>query len=178
MKKLLIAAAAIATVAGVAAPAAAQWAPQYASGYNNSGYNNGYNQGYNGSYNQGYNRYGNGSALENRIGQIRQDIRHLERRGALSRWEGRSLEMQARNLQLRVRQMAFNGVDPRERFVIDRQISRLEWQVRREANDRNDQYGNRGYGDNAYGNGYTSYDRDHDGRDDRFEDDHGNRHDD
>ena len=51
-------------------------------------------------------------------------------------------------------------------------IARLEQQVQYSA--RNGRYNN-GYGYNGYNNGY--YDRDRDDRDDRYEDDHGYRHD-
>jgi hypothetical protein len=49
---------------------------------------------------------------------------------------------------------------------IEYRIARLEQHVRREVRD-----------DNRWGNRGNGYDRDRDGRDDRYEDDRGTRHD-
>ena len=77
--------------------------------------------------------------------------------------------------------MAWNGVNWNERRDVEMRLAGLERRVQQEARDWNGRYGNRngynsGYGyNNAYG--YNAYDRDRDGRDDRYEDDRGTRHD-
>ena len=157
MVKFSIPAAILASTLAAAAPAAAQWAPQ----------GNAY----------GYNNYGQGRRLEARVMQLRREIQQLDRRGILGNREARRLDAEARNLEMRVRQLSYNGVDPRERYAVERRIQQLEQQIRREATD-----GNRRPG---YGNGRdrdrdgvndrydNRIDRDRDGRDDRYEDDRG-----
>ena len=179
MRKFIISAALLASTVAVAAPAAAQWAPPQPQGYA---------YGYQGNY-------GQTRRLEVRIQQIRHQIRQLDRRNILSNREANRLEAEARSLQYRVRQLGYNGLNQRERYDIERRIARLEWNVRREANDGDRRfgqngygqngyngYGQNGYGQNAYGqngyNGYNQYDRDRDGRDDRYEDDRGRDNDD
>ena len=174
MRKYIISAALLASTVAIAAPASAQWAQPQPQGYA---------YGYQGNY-------GQTRRLEVRIQQIRQQIRHLDRRNILSNREAHRLEAEARSLQYRVRQLGYNGLNQRERYDIERRIARLEWNVRREANDGDRRfsqngygyngYGQNGYGQNAYGqngyngyNGYNQYDHDRDGRDDRYEDDRG-----
>lgn len=173
MRKFLISAALLGTTVAFAAPAAAQWAPPQPQGYAYGYHNN----------------YGQVRRLEVRIQQVRQQIRRLDRRNMLSNREARRLEGEARSLQYQVRQMGYNGLNQRERYVIERRIARLERHVWREAND-----GNRRYGQNQYGYGYNGtndydrdgvndrydrrIDRDRDGRDDRREDDGGRDSDD
>ena len=41
--------------------------------------------------------------------------------------------MKRASSQQRVRQLGYNGIDPRERFNIEQRIDRLEQQIRREA---------------------------------------------
>jgi hypothetical protein len=162
MRKFLITAAALASTIAVAAPAAAQW--QQPNGY---------------AY--GYNNRGQARRLEVRVMQLRREIAQLDRRNLLSNREARRLDAEARNLEYRVRQLSYNGIDPRERFYIERQISRLEQQIRREASDGDRRFGDRRYDNDRYGNdgryGGNVYDRDRDGRDDRYEDDRGREHD-
>ena len=172
MRKYIISAALLASTVAIAAPASAQWAQPQPQGYA---------YGYQGNY-------GQTRRLEVRIQQIRQQIRHLDRRNILSNREAHRLEAEARSLQYRVRQLGYNGLNQRERYDIERRIARLEWNVRREANDGDRRfsqngyngYGQNGYGQNAYGqngyngyNSYNQYDHDRDGRDDRYEDDRG-----
>ena len=154
MRKFLISAALLGSTIAVAAPAAAQWAQPAPQGYA---------YGYQG--NQGQVR-----RLEVRVAHLRQQIRQLDRRNILSDREARRLENEARNVQHRVRQLGYNGLNRRERYEIERQIARLEQRIRYEARD-----GNRYAGNN---NGNYGYDRDRDGRDDRYEDDRGRDHDD
>ena len=168
MRKFLISTALVASTLAVAAPAAAQWAPPVPQGY---------------AY--GYNNNGQVRRLEVRVQQIRREIQQLDRRNILSNREARRLDSEARNLQMRVRQLGYNGLNSRERYEIERQITRLEYRIRREANDGNrygyddyNGYGNNGYGNNQYGyNQNSQWDRDRDGRDDRYEDDRGREHD-
>lgn len=143
MAKFLITAAVLASTIAVSAPAAAQWQPQ----------GNAY----------GYDNRGQARRLEVRVMQLRREIAQLDRRNILSNREARRLEAEARDLQQRVRQQSFNGLSQRERFNIEQRIARLEQQIRRQASD-----GNRRYNDGA-----NRYDRDRDGRDDRYEDDRG-----
>ena len=155
MKNFLIAAATLATAVSAATPAAAQWYPQQPQQ----------------QYGYGYNNYGNGSRLEQRVQMIRREVRDLDRHNRLSNREARQLDREAQFLQQRIQRLAYGGVNPNERYYVERQIAQLESRVRREAMDGNDYYGqNRAYGYNSYGNngynGYGSNDRDHDGRDD------------
>lgn len=145
MRKYLIPAAIIASTLAAAAPAAAQWQPQ----------GNAY----------GYENRGQGRRLEVRIMQLRREIAQLDRRNIISNREARRLDAEARNLEMQFRQMSYNGIDRRERYVLMQRIDRLEQNIRRQATD-----GNRRGNDRYDSNGY---DRDRDGRDDRYEDDRG-----
>jgi len=147
MRKFLISAAIAASTVAVASPAAAQYYPQQ--------------QGY------GYqNNRGQVQRLQVRIDQIRRQIAQLDRRNILSNREARRLGGEASDLQRRVRALGYNGLNSRERYDIERRIAVLEARVQRDASD-----GNR------WGSNDRRYDRDRDGRDDRYEDDRGTRHD-
>jgi TolA-binding protein len=157
MRKFLISMAVATSALAVAAPASAQYAqPQ---GYGQQGY--GYN-----------NNYGQVRVLQARINQIQRQIDQLDRRNILSDREAKRLRNESRDLERRLRGVGRNGLNFRERQNIEVRIARLELQVRREASDGN---GRRGGYNNGYGQ--NGYDRDRDGRDDRYEDDHGTRHD-
>ena len=167
MRKFLIPAVVALSALAAASPAAAQYYPGQPYPGQGAPYGNAY--GY-------HNNQGRG--LEVRLQRIRNDIRQLDRRNVISNREARSLDNEARNLQLRVRQIAWNGINPREGIEVERRINRLQDRIRREANDRNGRAGAYGYNQpyGAYGyNGYS--DRDRDGRNDRYEDDQGYRHD-
>lgn len=154
MRKVLITLAVAASAVVVATPASAQYGPQpqgNAYGYNNN--------------------YGQVRSLQVRINQIQRQIEQLDRRNILSNREARRLRDESRSLERRLRDVGRNGLNFRERQNIEVRIARLELQVRREATDGNGRRG--GYN----GNGQNAYDRDRDGRDDRYEDDHGTRHD-
>lgn len=169
MRKFLIGTALLVSTVAATAPAAAQWVPPQPQGY---------------AY--GYNNYGQGRRLEARVTRLRQEIRQLDRRNILSQREAYRLDAEARQLQYRIRQVSYNGINGRERYAIERQLARLEQRIRYEARDGNNRY--------AYGNGYNGYrdydrdgvndrydsriDRDRDGRDDRWEDDQGRDRDD
>ena len=145
MRKYLIPAAILVSTIAVSAPAAAQWQQPNGNAY-------------------GYNNRGQARRLEVRVMQLRREIAQLDRRNILSNREARRLDAEARDLEMRVRQLSYNGIDGRERYNIEQRIARLEQHIRRQATD-----GNRrpGY------NGDNRYDRDRDGRDDRYEDDRG-----
>jgi hypothetical protein len=151
MRITLISLAAAASALAVATPAAAQYVPQP--------------QGY--AY--GLNNYGQARALQVRIDNIQRQIAQLDRRNILSDREARRLNQDARQLERRLRVVGRNGLHPTERYQIERGLAQLERRLWRDARD-----GNR------WGNGYQqagAYDRDRDGRDDRYEDDRGTRHD-
>ena len=176
MRKFLIPLAVAASAVAIATPASAQYFPQP------QGYGYGQPQGYGYGYN---NNYGQVRLLQVRINQIQRQIDRLDRRNILSNREARRLRDESRNLERRLAQVSRYGLDPRERQYIEIRIARLEMNVRRQANDGNrwGQNGYYGYGQNGYNgyNGYNNqyaYDRDRDGRDDRYEDDQGRDHDD
>jgi hypothetical protein len=155
MRKFLISAAVLASTFAVATPAAAQWAPPQPQGYA-YGYNN---------------NYGQVRRLDQRVQQIRVQIRQLDHRRILSNREARRLENEASSLQRRIRAVGRNGLNQREYYDVERRLANLERRVYREAND-----GNR-YRGQYPGQDGRFYDRDRDGRDDRYEDDRGYRHD-
>ena len=152
MRKFLVSAALLASTVAVAAPAAAQWAPPVPQGYA---------YGYQGNY-------GQVRRLEARVDHIRRQIRQLDRRNILSNREANRLGDEARDLDRRINALARNGFNSRDRYEVERRIARLEQRIRREATD-----GNRRLG--QYGS--SNYDRDRDGRIDRYEDDRGRDHD-
>lgn len=151
MRKFFIPAALLASTIAVAAPAAAQWAPPVPQGYAYGYHDN----------------YGQMRRLQVRIDQLQRQIMHLDRRNILTNSEARKLRSSARELEIRIRRAGHNGISPRERMDIERRLSNLEYRIERDARD-----GNR-YGRNNYG----WSDRDRDGRNDRWEDDRGRRHD-
>lgn len=160
MKKFLIAAATLATAVSAAAPAAAQYYQQspygspYAYGQNNYGYS-----------------YGNGSRVQQQINQLRRQIRQLDLQNTIGHREAMRLDWEAQSLQQRARQFGYNGIDPRETRYLEQRVASLEYQVQRVVSSHG--YGSNRYGYNGYGynqNG-SRFDRDHDGRDDRYEND-------
>ena len=78
-----------------------------------------------------------GRGLQVRVDRVREQIRRLEARRALSFREGRSLEFQAMNLQRRIERASGNGIQPGEARRLENQIRQLEYRVQREATDRN-----------------------------------------
>ena len=149
MRIVLITLAAAASALAVATPASAQYFPQAQP--------QGYAYGHQGNW-------GQARALRVRIDNIQRQIERLDRRNILSDREARRLRQDARELEHRLRVARQNGLHPAERYQIERRLARLEQRLWRDARD-----GNR------YGNGYQqhAYDRDRDGRDDRYEDDRG-----
>ena len=163
MRKVLISLAAAGSALAFATPAAAQYFPQpqpYGYGAQPYGY--------------GQNNYGQVRSLQVRINQIQRQIEQLRARRMISRNEANGLRSESRELERRLYGASRNGLNFREVQAVEYRIARLEQHVRREATD-----GNRWGGRNGYNNGYSGqyYDRDRDGRDDRYEDDRGTRHD-
>jgi TolA-binding protein len=160
MRKVLLTVAAAASALAIAAPAAAQYypAPQPGYGYNGNGYNN---------YRYD-NRYGAVRNLQVRIDRLQQRIARFDSRDRISEREARNLRAESRDIEQRLRKSARNGLNQREYASIDYRVQRLEQRIFRDARD-----GNR-YG---YNNAGGWQDRDRDGRNDRYEDDRGYRHD-
>jgi hypothetical protein len=157
MRKFLISAAVAATALTAAVPAAAQWAPQPPYG---APYGNAY------SYN---NNYGQVRALQARVDNLQRQIRRLDQRNVLSDREAARLMDDSRDLERRLYRSARYGLNGQERYAIETRLARLEQRLWRDARDGN-RYGDRRYGD-------RNWDRDRDGRADRWEDDRGHDHD-
>lgn len=160
MRNILISLAAAGTALAFATPASAQFYPQPQANY---------------GYGYGYNNYGSVRVLQARVDQLQGRLDRLAQRRIISRGEYRSLHGDSHRIEQRLRQVARYGLDRRERHTIERRIARLEQRIVYEARDgrrwnrSGDYHGNSGY----YGQSGYNYDRDRDGRDDRYEDDRG-----
>ena len=153
MRKFLISAAVAATALTAAVPAAAQYAPPYGNAY-------------------GFNNYGQVRSLQARVDNLQRQIRRLDQRNILSNREAARLMDDSRDLERRLHRNARDGrgLNYNEVRAVEVRIVRLEQRVMHDARDGN-RWGDRRYGDRDW------VDRDRDGRNDRFEDDRGNRHD-
>ena len=169
MRKLLISTILAASTLAIAAPAAAQWTLSYGNQYG-SQYGNHYGAQYGNAYGYNNNR-GSVRVLQVRINQLERQIGQLDRRNILSDREARRLRYEANVIERQLRQASYNGLNRYEHQSIHARIARLEQNIRRQAND-----GNR-YSSRSYGGYVNPYDRDRDGRDDRYEDDRGYDHD-
>ena len=162
MRKLIVSLAAAGSVLAIATPAAAQYYPQaqpYAQPYG-APYGNAY--GYN-------NNYGQVRSLQARINMVERQINQLDRRDRVRENTADRLRSEANKIERKLRSASRNGLNAYEANSIQIRITRLEQQVRYSVANT---YGRNGY--NGYNNnGYNAYDRDRDGRDDRYEDDHG-----
>jgi TolA-binding protein len=159
MRKILFTVAAAASALAFAAPASAQNYPgQYYPGQQ-APYGNAY----------GYNNYGHVRSLQAHIDQVQRQISRLDQRNILSEREAYRLRNESRDIERQLRYMARNGLNPNEANSINYRINRLEQRVAYEARD-----GNR-WGRNDRRDNWS--DRDRDGRNDRWEDDGGYRHD-
>jgi opacity protein-like surface antigen len=149
MRKFLISATVAAAALTAAAPAAAQYAPPYGNAY---GY--------------GQNHFGHVRSLQVRVNRLQQQIRQLDRRNIITNREAARLMDDSRDLERRLRRNARDGygLTPNEARAVEVRLVRLEQRLFRDARD-----GNR------WGRNWS--DRDRDGRNDRFEDDRGYRHD-
>jgi hypothetical protein len=162
MRKIFISLAAAGTALAFATPASAQYYPQpQPYGYGNNGYgNNGY----------GHGNYGQVRSLQARIDGVQYQIKQLDRRNVIRDDPADRLRSEARQIENRLHRAARSGgLNPYEANDINGRISRLEQRVQYAAGSRYGRYGNN--------NGNNGYDRDRDGRDDRYEDDHGRDHD-
>ena len=161
MRKFVISLAVAGSALAVAAPASAQYYPQ-PQPQQQQGYGYGYN-----------NNYGQVRSLQVRVDGIQRRIERLSQRRALTRNEANGLRSEATNVERRLRLSSRYGLHPRERRDIEIRIARLEQHVRHEVRD-----GRRGWTPYVYDqNAYGYFDRDRDGRDDRYEDDRGRDHD-
>lgn len=104
--------------------------------------------------------YGKIREMQQRVAQMRQDIRHFDRIGAISGKEGRRLDKQASHLQRRIAKMGHNGLTRGEYQSARSGIRNLRAAIQRDLHDGR-RWGNYGYGYQ----GYDRYDRD----DDRWE---------
>ena len=159
MRKVLFTVAAAASALAFAAPASAQPYPGQQVPYGNA---------------YGYNNYGHVRSLQAQIDQVQRQISRLDQRNILSEREANRLRNESRDLERQLRYMARNGLSPNEANSIHYRINRLEQRVAYEARD-----GNRwGRNDRRWSDDDRRWsDRDRDGRDDRYEDDRGYRHD-
>lgn len=164
MRKFLISLAVAGSALAIATPASAQYYPQPQPGY---------------GYGYGQNSYGSVRALQARVDQLQGQLDRLAQRRIITRGEYRSLHGDSHRIEMRLRQVARYGLDPRERYAIERRIARLEQRVVYEARDgrRGDRWGDYHGSSGYYGQSGYGYDRDRDGRDDRHEDDRGYDHD-
>jgi len=174
MRKVVLSVLAAASALAAATPAAAQYYPAPQPGY---GYNNGYN-GY------GYNNQGQTGRWAGEVNRIRRDIDMLRSQGRLTNRELRRLNYDTSVVENAIRKYGYNGLTRYEAQDLDRRVHNLHRAVSQMANNRSTQrYGNNGYNSYNGNNGYNGYgqdqwvDRDRDGRNDRYEDDRGSRHD-
>ena len=152
MRKVILSLAAAGAALAFATPASAQYYP--------APYGNAY----------GYNNYGQVRSLQVRIDAVERQINRLDRRDRIRDNAADRLRSEANSIERRLHRAARYGLNGYEANDISVRIARLEQRVQYTL-ARN--YGR--YSNNGYYNG--SYDRDRDGRDDRYEDDHGYRHD-
>jgi hypothetical protein len=186
MRKFLVAAAVATTALAAAAPAAAQYYPAPVNPYQQPYYGQGY------GYNQ--NNHGLIRSYQVRVDRLQRAIARMDSRDRISEREARSLRVEARWVEQRVRAFGYNGrLTNRERYDLDIRLARLEQRLVHELRDGNNRpggnygqgyygqgYSGQGYNGQGYnGQGYNPYgggqwiDRDRDGRDDRYEDDRG-----
>lgn len=155
MRKVLISVVAAASALAFAAPASAQNYPGQQAPYGNA---------------YGYNNYGQVRRLQAQIDQVQRHISRLDQRNILSEREANRLRNESRDIERQLRYMARNGLSPNEANSINYRINRLEQRVAYEARDGN-RWGRNDRNDRNWS------DRDRDGRNDRYEDDRGTRHD-
>jgi len=163
MRKFLISAAVAASALAVATPAAAQYQPILRS-----------QPGYAWGYGNNYNYYGHARALQARVDQVQREISRLAQRRMITRNEHANLQRDARTVEQRLRRDARDGrgITASEMYNTEHRLARLEQKIARDVRD------GRGWNNASYGyNNGAYYDRDRDGRDDRYENDRGTRHD-
>jgi opacity protein-like surface antigen len=164
MRKVLIALAAAGSAVAFASPAAAQYYPQPQQPYYG-----GQAYGYGG---YGFNGFGQVQQLQARIDALQNRIRWMDRANVIRDKSADRLKDEARDIEKRLRKDARYGLNPYELNNLQARIARLEQRVQFASNRFGGRYGYHGYNGGYYG------DRDRDGRDDRYENDHGWDHDD
>ena len=184
MRKYLLSLAAAGAALAIASPAAAQYSPEPLPHYGNSyAYPNGgvtppswgqYPPTNGGIVPPGWGQWGQVRQLQARIDALQNRIRFLDRRDVIRNRTADHLKDEARDIEKRLHKAARYGLNPYEANSIQSRIARLEQRVQFASN----RYGHRGYGYNDGNVYYGDRDRDHDGRDDRWEDDHGRDRDD
>ena len=112
-----------------------------------------------------------GALNQFRINMIERQINQLDRRDRIRERAADRLRSEANRIEKRLRSASRHGLNGYEANDIQIRIARLEQQVRYSLANNN---GRNGWNNN---NGYNNYDRDRDGRDDRYEDDQGYRRD-
>ena len=170
MRKFVIALGLAGSALAFASPASAQYYPQpQPYGYNGYG-----NQGY--GYN-GFGNYGQVQQLQQRIDALENRIRWMDRANIIRDRSADRLKDEARDIERQLHRSARYGLNPYELNNLQTRIARLEQRVQFASGNR---YGRGGYGYNGYGYGNGGYyaDHDRDGRDDRYENDRGDDHDD
>lgn len=135
MRTLTISMVAAGLALGVAAPATAQYNYYPAPNYNYQPYNYGY----------GWNASVFTRSMQDRVRRMRDDIRNLGARGALSPLEVRRLDYEAWDADRYIQRASYNGLYPAEARAIENKIRRLERNIMREANDYNRRYEYRRY---------------------------------
>jgi len=154
MKKVVLALVAAGSALAFATPAAAQYypaPPAYGAPYGNAyGYQN---------------NWGQVRSLQVRINNVQRQIKQLDRRDRIRDGQADRLRREANQLENRLQRATRYGLNGYEANDINVRVARLEQRVQYSLANR---YGNRAY---AYS------DRDRDGRNDRYEDDRGYRHD-
>jgi hypothetical protein len=160
MRKFVISLVAAGSALAFATPAAAQYYPAPPPPAYGAPYGNAY----------GYNNFGQVRALQVRINGIERQINRLDRRNRIGDREADRLRREANRIERRLRSVGRNGLNPYEANDIHRRVAVLEQRVQFAVSHGWNRYGSR-YGWNSYS------DRDRDGRNDRFEDDGGRRHD-
>ena len=154
MRKFVIALAAAGSALAFASPASAQYYPQpQPYGYGGQGYN-----GY------GYNGFGQvQQQLQQRIDALQNRIRYMDRANVIRDHSADRLKDEARDIEKRLRKSSRHGLNPYELNNLQARIARLEQRVQIASSRFGGRYG--------YNSGYHN-DRDRDGRDDRYENDH------
>ena len=156
MKKVVLALVAAGSALAFATPATAQYypAPAYGAPYGNAyGYQN---------------NWGQVRSLQVRINNVQRQIKQLDRRDRIRDGQADRLRREANHIENRLQRAARYGLNGYEANDINVRLARLEQRVQYSVAQR--------YGRNWNG-GYAYSDRDRDGRNDRYEDDRGYRHD-
>lgn len=162
MRTTILALATAAAGLAIAAPASAQYYPPQQQPRYGAPYGNAY--GYN-------NNYGQYRSLQARVDNLQRQINRLDKRDVIRNREADRLRNAARDIERRLRYSGQNGLNPREAYVVQTQLVRLEQRVQLVARDGR-RWGSR---DNRWNSFWSDYDRD--GRNDRYEDDRGTRRD-